>query len=269
MANKTFWGTVLFFGALLWMTVQVQALRQVNKPPYAFDGTFRRIHVPILMYHYVSPLPVDADAYRIDLTVEPEIFRAHMAFLHEQGYETISLYALHEALTEGVALSPKPIVLTFDDGYLDHYQYVFPVLQEYGFVGTFFIITGKADADDPAYLSWRQVREMSDAGMDMESHTKSHIDLRGREHDLLVYEILGSIESLEAHTGKRIRMFCYPAGRYDESVLTMLATTPVLRAVTTQPGAFHTTDNVLELSRLRVSGNLSIGGLEHLLVNGR
>ena len=230
-----------------------------------FDGTLRRIHVPVLMYHYVSELPPDADEFRQDLTITPNVFRAHMAYLQEQGYTTISLYQLHEALLTGAELPPRPVVLTFDDGHIDHYLNVLPVLQDFGFTGTFFIITNLADVGHPDYVSWQQIQTMAAAGMDMESHTKSHRDLRERDADLLIYEILGSIESLEAHLQRPVRLFAYPAGRYDDLTLAVLGSTPVLRALTTRFGAYHTSDNRLELPRLRISGDMGVAGLAHLL----
>lgn len=229
------------------------------------DGTLRRIAVPVLMYHYVSPIPTDADDLRINLTVTPDIFRAHLIYLRDTGYTPVSLYEVHEALLTGAPLPPRPVVLTFDDGYIDHYIHVFPMLREFGFTATFFIITGLVDRNTPGYLTWTQIREMADAGMSIEGHTKSHLDLRGRDHDLLVYEILGSLESVSAHTGTPRHMFAYPAGRYDEATLAVMRHLPVWRAVTTENGALHTTDNGLEMPRLRISGNLSVTGLAHLL----
>lgn len=230
-----------------------------------FDGTLRRIRVPILMYHYVSDLPPNADAIRIGLTVAPSMFRAHLQYLHDSGYTTISLYQLHEALLKGTKLPPKPIILTFDDSYIDHYFTVFPLLKEFSFTATFFVITGTADTHDPAHLSWVQISEMSDAGMSMESHTKTHAELEGRSYDFLVYQLLGSLQSLEAYTHKTPHMFAYPSGRYDAATLAVLQTLPVWRAVTTQHGALQTTDNMLELPRLRVSNDTGVSGLANLL----
>lgn len=231
----------------------------------AWDGTLRRIRVPILMYHYVSPLPEDADEYRIDLTIAPDTFRAHMEYLFYEGYSPISLYRLHDALLTGAELPAKPVVLTFDDGYIDHYTNVFPVLKQYGFTGTFFIITGRADAGDPAYLSWDQIREMSDSGMSMEPHTKTHQSLRERDHDFLVYEMLGSLESLQAYTGRQPHLFSYPVGHYDAATLAVARTLPIWRAVTTRGGRYHTTDNRLLLDRVRISGGMGVQGLASVL----
>ncbi len=254
---------------VLWCGLIIAAIMRVQHvladSAVAGDGTLRRIHVPILMYHYVSLLPEDADDIRRDLTIEPDIFRAHMQYLRDEGYHTISLYQLHDALMFGTPLPPKPIIVTFDDGHIDHYVSVLPILQEMGFVGTFFIITGRADTHDPAHVNWIQIKAMADAGMSMESHTKSHLDLRGRDRDFLVYELLGSFESLSAHIGRESRMFCYPGGRYDDAALDVAREMDIWRAVTTQPGMDHTTDNRLELPRVRVSGGTGPGGLEYLL----
>ena len=189
-----------------------------------------------------------------------------MDYLFFHGYTPISLYQLDDALLTGTPLPDKPVVLTFDDGYIDHYAHRFPVLRQYGFTATFFIITGTADAHDPEHLSWEQIREMSDAGMDMESHTKTHPDLRGRGYDFLVYELLGSAESLEAYTGKVSHMFAYPVGHYDDAVLAVLNTLPVWRAVTTEPGVLQTTDNRLELPRQRIHNLTGVAGLEQILL---
>lgn len=230
-----------------------------------WDGTFRRIRVPILMYHYVSPLPDNADDVRRELTVSPAQFRAHIEYLFYEGYSAISMYQLDDALLAGTPLPPKPVVLTFDDGHIDHFTNVFPLLQEFGYTGTFFVITGLTDANDPNHLSWEQVQQMSDAGMSMEPHTKSHISLRQRTYDTLIYEMLGSMESLQAYTGRQPHIFSYPVGHYDADTLAVARTLPIWRAVTTEPGRWHTTDNRLQMPRVRIPGNMGAPGLASIL----
>lgn len=229
------------------------------------DGTLRRIRVPILMYHYVSDLPPDADDIRKGLTVVPPLFQAHMQYLSDAGFTTISLYELNAALTQGAPLPPKPIVLTFDDGYRDAYTNVFPILQLYGFTGTFFIITARADANDPVYVSWQQIKEMSAAGMSMEPHTKDHLDLRERDHDFLIYQMKGSIESLTAFTGHKPDMFSYPVGHYDAAVLEVASELSIDIAVSTASGDLQTTTGRLHLPRVRVLGNMSVAALASVL----
>jgi peptidoglycan/xylan/chitin deacetylase (PgdA/CDA1 family) len=229
------------------------------------DGTMRRIRVPILMYHYVSPLPPNVDDIRRDLTVLPDVFERQLVYLADEGYETISLYQLYDALMNGAPLPPKPIVLTFDDGYIDHYAYVFPALRRHNMIGTFFIITGRADSDDPAYMSWAQINEMAQAGMSMEPHTKYHRSLSERDRDFLIYEMLGSRESIIAHTKGEGRMLAYPAGEYDANTLQIADEIDFWLAVTTRPGMQQVSTSRLELSRVRVSYNTRVSGLPYLL----
>jgi peptidoglycan/xylan/chitin deacetylase (PgdA/CDA1 family) len=150
------------------------------------DGTLRRIRVPILMYHYISEPPPGADAYRIELSITPDIFRAHMQYLEDEGYTPVSLYDLDAALIRGAALPAKPVILTFDDGHIDHYTNVFPILKEYGFTATFFVITARLDERNADYINWEQAEEMATTGMNIEPHTKNHFDLRNRNRDFLV-----------------------------------------------------------------------------------
>ncbi len=261
----------LITGVLYWVpvhsqdaTIPPQQYLQFYGEP-AWDGTYRRIHVPILMYHYVSEAPENADEMRRQLTLSPTLFRQHLEYFFYEGYTPISLYALNNALLTGASLPAKPVILTFDDGYIDHYSIVFPMLRQYGFTATFFIITGQVDANNPAYMNWAQVSEMANAGMDMEAHTKTHAELDNRDYDFLVYEVLGSLESLQVYTGRPSRMFSYPVGSYDDNTLSTLATMPIWRAVTTQPGALHTSDNRLEMTRLRITHETGVNGLQQLL----
>ncbi len=250
---------------LLLLLITLTASAQSEHTPMMPDGTLRRINVPILMYHYVGDLPEDADEIRTELTLSTVFFRQHLAFLQSRGYQTVTLDDIYHALIIGQSLPPKPIVLTFDDGYTDHYENVFPVLQEFGYIGTFFIITTPLDQQNPAYLTWEQAVVMSQAGMEIAPHTKTHQDLRNRDYNFLVYEILGSWESIVAYTGQRPTAFSYPAGRYDEMTLDVTAQAPVALAVTTQSGRLHTTDDLLELPRLRISSTMGALGLSAIL----
>lgn len=265
MMQKSIAKTFICTAIMLLLTTISHSQSHPKWPEIKGDGTLRRIYVPILMYHYVSPLPPNADDIRVGLTLDPAIFRQHMQYLQEEGYNTISFYELNNALENGSKLPSKPIILTFDDGYIEHYTTVFPVLKEFGFTGTFFIPTAFIDENRSGYMNWQQIKEMSDAGMSMEAHTKDHVDLRNRDYDFLVYEILGSFESLEAHTEIASRIFAYPVGHYDDNTLAVLASTPVLRAVTTQIGAYQTTDNYLEMPRMRITNETGVSGLAYLL----
>ena len=223
--------------------------------------------VPILMYHYISAPPPGADRYRIDLSVTPQDFERQLQHLASNGYTTISLYELYAHLTLGRSLPPRPVVLTFDDGYRDHYEHAFPLLKKYGMRGTFFITTDFINFGNPNHLTWEMVKEMSAAGMDIESHARTHRDLRNRDFQFLVWEILGPIEQIAAHTGKRPRFFCYPSGRYDQAVIRMLRSVETWGAVTTEHGATHTLANAMTWRRLRVHGRATLDQFARMLAS--
>lgn len=229
------------------------------------DGVERTLRVPILMYHYISAAPDSSDAIRVDLSVSPATFREHLQYLRAAGYETITLRDLVMALQTGAPLPEKPILLTFDDGYRDAYTEAFPALLDAGFVGTFFLLTQPVDAENPAYVTWDQVIEMHAAGMEMQSHGYTHVDLRARSVDYLVWQMLGSKEAIEKRTGETVRFFCYPSGRYDELAIQVLRSANYWAAVTTHQGADHSSDSLFELERLRVHGGYTGEDLMTLL----
>lgn len=150
--------------------------------------------IPVIMYHGVGP---DRPGWSQNYLLTPlEIFEGQMKVLVEEGWTTISLSDLHSHMTEGAALPEKPIVLTFDDGYLDNWVYAFPVLKRYGhraviWVSTDFVDPGtevRPTLDDVwagrmtnseltvmGYLSWEEMRRMVGSGhVEIQSHAKTH-----------------------------------------------------------------------------------------------
>jgi peptidoglycan/xylan/chitin deacetylase (PgdA/CDA1 family) len=103
------------------------------------------------------------------------------------------------------------VILTFDDGYSDHYSQAFPILKQHAMTGAFAIITGFVEGGGD-YMSWAQIKEMSDAGMEMMSHTVTHIDLNGSDDPTAAGQMRDSRAALEEHTGKAADFFVYPAG---------------------------------------------------------
>lgn len=224
------------------------------------SGTYSlTVRVPILMYHYVSEPPEEADKYRVDLSVSEASFRAQLQYLADHGFTTVDLYDLSLAITGKRPLPPKPVILTFDDGYVDHYTNAFPLLREYGFTGTFFIVTEFVDAGSPQYMSWPMIEEMAAAGMRMESHSRTHPDLSEQPRDVLLWQILGSQETLAAHIGYTPRYFCYPGGRYDEDVIAILEELDFWGAVVTSGGKWHGFNDRFEWRRLRMRNTTSLG----------
>ncbi len=229
------------------------------------DSAARTTKVPILMYHYLSEPPANANLIRKDLSVSPALFTAQLDRMQAEGYTTISLYDLVANLTQGTVLPPKPVVITFDDGYRDNYANAFPILQAHGMKATFFIITDFIDGKQPAYLSWDMVRTMYAAGMSIESHSRNHVSLRGRDKDYLVWQALGSLQTIQAELGVAPRFICYPAGEYDQKTIDIFKSANYWAGITTIQGATQKSDDLFELRRTRIRGTTTPDQFSRLL----
>ena len=231
-----------------------ETLEPTAEPTETYPPPPEAVNVPILMYHYVSDLPPDADIYRRDLTVTPERFEAQLSYLRDQGYESVTLADVYTTLTTGRPLPARPIVLTFDDGYKDAYIHAFPLLQAYGFIGEFFVLATPAHFEAPQYMTWDEMKEMAGAGMSIQAHGRDHYDLTGRPYDFLVYQILGAREAVEAHTEQTVTFFCYPSGRHDADTEAVVESAGYLGAVTTAWGTELRLDNRYAWPRIRIKG---------------
>ncbi|WNZ46606.1 polysaccharide deacetylase family protein [Leptolyngbya boryana CZ1] len=176
----------------------------------------RLAKVPILMYHDIVA------EKEVFFDVTPQEFEAHLKLIQQNGLTPISLEQLVEHLKTGIPLPAKPVVLTFDDGYLGHYKYVYPLLKKYGYPGAFSIYPAKIDKPrGRPGMNWVQIQEMAaDPLVTIASHSVNHpADLREIKDDAkLAFEMTESKRMLEAKLGIPIRYFVYPEGKNDERV---------------------------------------------------
>lgn len=168
-----------------------------------------RLQVPIFMYHHVSNQPT---TNRLDysLTVTTTEFVRQLDWLQAQGYASINMTELFDALYYGKALPPHPMILSFDDGYADMYTDAVPALLAHHYRGVFYIITGMIGG---RYMTWNQVRTLDEYGMQIASHTVHHINIgEPPAYTSTQQELLDSKNTLQAQLGKPIQFFCYPTG---------------------------------------------------------
>jgi peptidoglycan/xylan/chitin deacetylase (PgdA/CDA1 family) len=213
----------------MWMGLVLSALSPLASPPQ-LPALLR---VPILMYHRIGDPEPGAAGLRLDLVCPRSIFQAHLRFLRESGYTSVTFRELQAALQGTAKLPRKPIVLTFDDG-LESHWFAFRDLEEAGMKGVFFVVSGKLD--EPGRLRREQVRAMANGGMDIGSHSATHADLRALGPAEREREIAGSKHELEALLGRPVLAFAYPGGSYDLECLPILAAAGYVFARTTAPG---------------------------------
>lgn len=213
--------------------------------------------IPILMYHSINSNRGN------NLFVAPAKFNSQIKHLHKAGYQSICFQTLENHWKLGKPLPPKPILLTFDDGYKDNYTIAYPILKKYKFKATIFVITNFVD--DANHLSQKQIKEMISSGLiDIGAHTKTHPDLTTVPSKKVYQEIFGSKQILTKYTGKPVIAFAYPIGRYNYEAVKATGAARYKFAVTTKPGYANPKQGWLTLHRVRINGDLSLAAFTRM-----
>ncbi len=180
-----------------------------------------------------------------------------MDYLKKNGYNVIKLAELERAISEKKAIPGKMVVLTFDDGFLSHYDNAFPILKEYGFPATFFVCAGMMESQmnnsenklQPT-MFWRQLEEMNRSDLiDIEPHGMSHRELDGLKITEAEKEIKQSRKELEAKLDKECFYYACPRGKYNEKIISILRKEGFKAAVSVKEGLVKAGDDLFELKR--------------------
>jgi peptidoglycan/xylan/chitin deacetylase (PgdA/CDA1 family) len=177
----------------------------------------RPVRVPILMYHEIAPR-TETNSH---LAVSPASFSDQLAYLHDEGYQTVTVAELSTALAGGRGSLPdRPVILTFDDGYADFHSQTMPLLDRYDFTATVFVTTGWVrDAKGPIgrrppgdMLSWSQIEEAVSAGNEVAAHSHTHPQLDQLPPRVLRDELATGKAVLEDKLGCPVTGLAYPFG---------------------------------------------------------
>jgi len=222
------------------------------------------LKVPVLMYHHVGELKENATALDLDLTVSPKNFEEQLNYFKQNGYESVSLSQVYLALTEGKTLPAKPVVFTFDDGWKDALQNAIPLLEKYGYTGSFAIATELLGRPD--YSTWTDVMSAKNAGMEILSHSENHLDLTSAKYsdEDLRREIFDSKTKLELDLKTNVDFFVYPYGKLNQKAEEMVKQAGYKMAFTTAYGMDLSKDKLLEEPRVRVHGQNSLEKFKQL-----
>lgn len=212
--------------------------------------------VPILMYHVIGD-PAGEVAYP-DLFLSVDDFQEQVDWLEENSFTPVTLIQVQDAWYDGGTLPKKPIVLSFDDGYLGQYLDAMPILKKKGWAGQLNL---KAEGSD---LSSKQVKKMIRAGWEIASHTITHPDLPSISPEQLRTELVDSKKMLERDLGVQIENFCYPAGQYDDAVVAAVEAAGYRGATTVDPGLADR-DEPFELKRIRIDNGFGSAELASAL----
>ncbi|MFJ9906054.1 polysaccharide deacetylase family protein [Streptomyces sp. NPDC101152] len=224
--------------------------------------------VPILMYHAVATAPNDATR---ELSVAPEAFTEQMAMIGDLGLTPVSTAELAASWRSGGPLPPRPVLITFDDGYEGVHRHALPVLAKHGFAATLFVSTGwiKGAHDTggglDTMLDWDQVRELAATGVEIGGHSHTHPQLDQLEDDRLRYELIHSKEVVSDELGTVPASFAYPYGYSSRRVREAVRETGYAQALAVGNGLARRRQGPYALRRVTVRRSTGIEEFERLL----
>jgi peptidoglycan/xylan/chitin deacetylase (PgdA/CDA1 family) len=228
--------------------------------------------LPILMYHRIAPTGAPSMApYR----VTPERFAEQLQYLQEAGFYSVTLAEWEAAREARRPLPGRALAITFDDGYQDFYEYAHPLLKEYGFGATVFLVTdfiGKtnhwdaASGEEVPLMGWREIRQLRDEGVQFGSHTASHPYLTSLTPAEIRQEGMESRTLLEQGLGVPVTALVYPYGDFDATVEQIIGACGYTLALSCQAELSRFQDRPLALPRIEIMGEDALPGFVARLI---
>ncbi len=230
----------------------------ICQPDEAITPHQGQVIVPIFLYHFVGRANLeDAEHHsKTRYDVSRADFDAQLALLRRLGYHTVTIDQVVAAIHGQTPLPPRPIALTIDDGWVEQYTNILPLLQKYGMVATYYIpstypVGGR-------FITWAQLQEIADAGMQIGSHTRKHVDLTAVDAQTAWYELTDSKATLEAHLGITITSLSYPYANYSPAVIAMVKKAGYTSAVAMGPTVRQSEASLYRLNRTEIFGTRTL-----------
>jgi len=220
--------------------------------------------IPVLMYHKIPDAP---PATKHQIFVTKENFAKHLAYFKSRGLTPITFHD-YQGFASGrrpLAEFPRrPVMLTFDDGYLDNYTNLLPLMQQYGYRGVIYLL-GDFEvrynqwdlAQDPTepradLMSEAQKQAFVAAGWEIGAHTQTHPRLASLPAAEAAHEIAASKAELERRLGIQVLSFAYPYGDLSAETKQLVAEAGFTYAVATDSGGMHLEDDRMQIFRINM-----------------
>jgi len=216
--------------------------------------------IPILLYHSIGN-QVSSSSRFFTWSTTPSNFTLQMSYLHENNYTPITVSKFVESINDKAAKLPQnPVLITFDDGFADFYAHAFPVLQDYSFVSTMYIIPTlvgetsrwlcRIGEDKRPIMSWEQIREIEANGVECGAHSCTHPQLDMLSPKKAHNEIIQSKSELENELGHAVSTFAYPYGYFNQRVRNTVVQAGYTSACAVKHAMSGLNDDLFALSRI-------------------
>ena len=216
------------------------------------------VRVPILYYHRVEDHLPPAKG------VSPQTFAAQMEYLRKKNYRSVSFEQLADYFIKGLTLPSRPVIISFDDGYLDNFTQAYPILKQNGFRATIFLVSdfigrmsewpGDREEDVAPMMSGEQILTLSNDGFEFGGHTRSHKILSELSPEEAKKEIEEGKKVIENLLQRPIRSFAYPFGDFNSTVIEMVREAGFAAARTVHTDNTHRQEDLLKLRCVKING---------------
>lgn len=212
-----------------------------------FIQTIEEDGVIVLEYHTVTNTPdIDSEIYN----VRPDDFATQLDYLQENGYNSITALEYMKWKRGKLELPKKNVILTFDDGYEDNYKEMLPILEAHNMKAVVYVITNLVGHE--GYLTLEQLKEMTQRGVEIGSHTANHRPLDELTTEELKHELGASKQYLEWSGISPVLSLSYPNGAYNDEVMKVAKDTGYLTAVTGDSGVNDIDNEAMLLQRINI-----------------
>ncbi|MNC25718.1 Poly-beta-1,6-N-acetyl-D-glucosamine N-deacetylase precursor [compost metagenome] len=207
----------------------------------------------MLYYHSVQVMPGST------AVVNPDKFTEQMQYLADNGYHPLTMAEFSDIMEGRAAAPQKPVLLTFDDGYVDNHSTVMPLLAKLGFPATLFMSPGVMD--DKRFINWEQAKDLRDSGWDIMPHGMTHPYLTKLTPEEQAWQITEARKQIEEKLGVTADVFCYPYGEYNNTTLKILTDNGFRYAFTIEQGKTTPKQHPYKLKRVFVNGEEDLSAL--------
>lgn len=236
--------------------------------------------IPVLTFHHILKDEENKYFLHTSTTTSESAFSEQMAYLKQQGYQTITLVQLESYLKNQINLPAKVVVLTFDDGLKSVNRYAYPILKREGFHAAAFIISSrikhhpqKWNADSLQFMSISELEDIQDV-FEIQSHTHFLHRLDNRRKPILLRRDFHNIEFDFARSRRALEQFnpdvaylAYPFGGYNQVAIAAAKSAGFRMAFITLPGKVKPGDGLYTLKRLYVLRTDSIESMANRIAN--
>ncbi|MCL2774487.1 MAG: polysaccharide deacetylase family protein [Oscillospiraceae bacterium] len=232
--------------------------------------------IPVLMYHHILPVDENKNFQNNAAVLNLEDFQRQMQYLYDNRFHTLTTEEVKEVLYDNKKFDDKCVWITFDDGYYSNLVYAYPILKNYGFSATVFVLTSYVtddmvpfNADELIYLNWQEMSNYCDV-FDFASHSDNmhEVEVNGltKLENSTQDEVIGDIKKSMSYDKINAKYaFSYPYGGYNDEIINDLKICGVKIAVTVDEGYIKRFTNPYKIPRFNIYRGISFNRFKSIV----